>query len=363
MGRALAVVFVTGSLVCCASAAVTTTAGAPRSAPASTPHAADAPGLDGALDEMDVTTLAAMDAAVDVDSTLPFDDPMALHLQTSDELRGLMGGASSVSFPVGGGPWRFSQGNRTISHHSIGARACHEGLRNIVLQSPEQRARCGVEGMVPVWERGGGVETARYCIDLFEFPNKPCELPFVFITPAQAVQVCHAQGKRLCTQDEWNLSCRGDPAGGADSVYAYGNEMDLTVCNTDKSRAAGPFCDVSNNEKLWTTCGTNTEPSGAFPRCRSRFGVFDQHGNVAEIMTRFEPADGKMYTQLKGSAFFYVDVAKKPTDPGGYWTKYPDQCNFEPRWHVEKLEESAHMNYHLGFRCCKTLGVAEAGRD
>jgi formylglycine-generating enzyme len=175
--------------------------------------------------------------------------------------------------------------------------------------------------------------------------------------------VCHAQGKRLCTQDEWNLACRADPGGGPDRVYAYGDELDLTVCNTNKSRVAGPFCDVSANDKLWTTCGTNTEPSGSFPRCRSRFGVFDQHGNVAEIMTRFEPADGKMYTQLKGSAFFYVDVAKKPTDPGGYWTKYPDQCNFDPRWHVEKLEESAHMNYHLGFRCCKTLGVAEGGSD
>jgi hypothetical protein len=58
-----------------------------------------------------------------------------------------------------------------------------------------------------------------------------------------------------------------------------------------------------------------------------------------------------------------VDVAKKPTDPGGYWTKYPDQCNFDPRWHVEKLEESTHMNYHLGFRCCKTVGTGDGGRD
>jgi formylglycine-generating enzyme required for sulfatase activity len=264
---------------------------------------------------------------------------------------------------VGGGPWRFSQGNRAIAQHSIGERACREGLREVVLQSPEQRARCGADGMVPVWERGGGMETARYCIDLFEFPDRPCTLPFVFVTPAQAVQVCHAEGKRLCTQDEWNLACRGDPGGGADRVYAYGDEMDLAVCNTDKSRAAGPFCDVSTNDKLWTTCGTNTEPSGSFPRCRSRFGVFDQHGNVAEIMTRYDPTDRRMYTQLKGSAFFYVDVAKKPTDVGGYWTNYPDQCNFDPRWHVEKLEASGHMNYHLGFRCCKTLDVAESGAD
>jgi hypothetical protein len=361
MSRALAGLFVLGSFVCCARAAVTTSAAAPPASPAGAAHPMSFQS-DAAVDEASAAILAAVDAA-EADATVPFDDPMSLHYDTPDALRAVMGEAASVPFPVGGGPWHFSQGNRAIAHHSIGPRACLDGLRDVVLQTPEQRARCGAEGMVPVWERGGDLATARYCIDLFEFPNKPCELPFVFITPAQALRVCHAEGKRLCTQDEWNLACRGDPAGGPDRVYAYGDEMDLTVCNTNKSRAAGPTCDVSTNEKLWTTCGTNTEPSGAFPRCRSRFGVFDQHGNVAEIMTRFEPADGKMYTQLKGSAFFYVDVSKKPTDPGGYWTKYPDQCNFDPRWHVEKLEESSHMNYHLGFRCCKTLGLPEAGRD
>jgi hypothetical protein len=364
--RVLAVVFILGSFVCCAGAAATTSAPpSPPHATAPSPTADAASGRGGA--DADAAILAAIDAAEAAaeapDATVPFDDPMALHLDSPDALRALMGEAASVPFPVGGGAWHFSQGNRAIAHHSIGPKACMEGLKGVVLQTPEQRSRCGAEGMVPVWERGGNIDTARYCIDVFEFPNKPCELPFVFITPTHAVKVCHAEGKRLCTQDEWNLSCRADPAGGADRVYAYGDEMDLAVCNTNKSRATGPTCDISSYEKLWSTCGTNTEPSGAFPRCRSRFGVFDQHGNVAEIMTRFEPADGKMYTQLKGSAFFYVDVAKKPTDPGGYWTKYPDQCNFDPRWHVEKLEESTHMNYHLGFRCCKTIGGPDAGHD
>jgi sulfatase modifying factor 1 len=363
MGRALAVPLLVASFACCARAVATTSAAAPAPPARTAPPSPVESGVAATSQATDAALLAAIDAGGDVDAGLAFDDPMALHQDTPEALRALMGEAASVPFPVGGGPWRFSQGNRAIAQHSIGERACREGLREVVLQSPEQRARCGAEGMVPVWERGGGMETARYCIDLFEFPDRPCTLPFVFVTPAQAVQVCHAEGKRLCTQDEWNLACRGDPGGGADRVYAYGDEMDLAVCNTDKSRAAGPFCDVSTNDKLWTTCGTNTEPSGSFPRCRSRFGVFDQHGNVAEIMTRYDPSDRKMYTQLKGSAFFYVDVAKKPTDPGGYWTKYPDQCNFDPRWHVEKLEESAHMNYHLGFRCCKTLDVAESGAD
>ena len=72
-------------------------------------------------------------------------------------------------------------------------------------------------------------------------------------------------------------------------------------------------------------------------------------------MTRWDPTDRTMYSQLKGSAFFYVDVAKGPNDPGGYWTRYPDHCNFDPRWHVENMDAALHVNYHLGFRCCKSL--------
>jgi formylglycine-generating enzyme required for sulfatase activity len=286
---------------------------------------------------------------------------MALHYEDAALLRSLMGSAGGVAVPIGG-PWRLGQGNRAISLHSIGRRACLEGLRGVVIQTPEQRAACGADNMVPVWGRGEDLAAARFCIDVFEYPNRPCELPFVFVTPSQAATICQAEDKRLCRQDEWNLACRGDPSGAPDRVYAYGDDLDLTICNTNKSRGNGPFCDVSTSERLWTTCGSNTEPSGAFPRCRSRFGVFDQHGNVAEIMTRLEPADGEVKSQLKGSAFFYVDVAKKPADPGGYWTRYPDHCDFDPRWHVERLTTAGHMNYHLGFRCCRSLDPRDGGQ-
>jgi hypothetical protein len=303
-------------------------------------------------------------AAVDALDQWPADDPMALHHEAPDLLRALMGNAGSLALPVGAEPWHIGQGNRSISQHSIGRRLCVEQLRDVVLQTPEQLARCGEANMVPVWDKGGSREGARFCIDIFEFPNRACELPFVFVSPSQAKRICEAQGKRLCAQEEWNLACRGDPAGGPDRLYAYGETLDLTVCNTNKSRLGSSTpCDVSTNETLWTTCGTNTEPSGAFRRCRSRFGVFDQHGNVAEIMTRVEPADREVKSQLKGSAFFYVEVAEKPTESGGYWKKYPDHCNFDPRWHVENLESAGHMNYHLGFRCCRGIEPLDASRE
>jgi hypothetical protein len=83
--------------------------------------------------------------------------------------------------------------------------------------------------------------------------------------------------------------------------------------------------------------------------------VFDQHGNVAEEMFR---KDGEaVWTQLKGSAWFYVDVGREPGKPAWHPEResYPDTCNYDPRWHVEELKKSLHVNYHLGFRCCKDV--------
>jgi formylglycine-generating enzyme required for sulfatase activity len=297
---------------------------------------------------------------------------MDLHKETTEDLVALFSTTPPSSFlryAVAPRAGHFNQGNKTIAHHTIGKRACLDALRGITIQTEEQRARCGAENMVPVY-RGGKSESAKVCIDVFEFPNKACELPFVWGSPQVAEQLCKSQGKRLCTQQEWTTACAADPAGGPDQLYAYGTKLDLAICNTSKPHGFGDVmawgakywrCIVQSAESTWNTCDTDTEPSGAYPQCRSRFGVFDQHGNVAEMMTRKE--GDKVFTQLKGSAFFYVDVARehnapfgsKKDDGGAAHDTYPDHCAYDPRWHVEELATAVHSNYHLGFRCCKSL--------
>lgn len=317
---------------------------------------------------------AALDAAVLADAALDDapDDPMATHAETTEQLLALFSIEQYapdrwakvrpdlfLSRNVGVGvASRMNQGNKAIAHHAISKRACLAGLAGVVIQTDEQRAACkGMPNMVPVY-MGGDPKSARFCIDAFEFPNRPCELPFVWTAPTFAQTMCQLQGKRLCAQEEWNLACRGDPAGGADRTYAYGDALDLDVCNTHKSPPDRGKCDARTLNGAWSTCGTHTEPAGSYPKCRSRFGVFDQHGNVAEVMTRKEK-DGSVVTQLKGSAFFYVEVARRPEDPA--WgpnarsETYPDHCNYDPRWHVEPIEKAWHVNYHLGFRCCLAL--------
>jgi formylglycine-generating enzyme required for sulfatase activity len=319
--------------------------------------------------------LTESDASVDAETP---DDPMALHHENETELRALFQVLEFspeqfnkvrpdlfLSHVLGPVPTRMNQGNKLRAHHEIGKRACMKGLEGIVLQTDEQRRRCGAPNMVPVY-RNGDPKTAAYCIDVFEFPNQPCELPFVWTAPTHAQTMCNLQGKRLCTQGEWNLACRADPSGGADRTYAYGDSLDLTVCNTNKTHVTR--CDPRTLQGAWDTCGTDTEPTGSFPQCRSRFGVFDQHGNVAEVMTRKED-DGRIVTQLKGSAFFYKEVSQYSNAeylraaqahetlplPRGDVETYPDHCNYDPRWHVEPITGAWHVNYHLGFRCCKTI--------
>lgn len=253
-----------------------------------------------------------------------------------------------------GSVWLSNQGNPAISHHHGSRRRCLEGLKGTVLQTADQRRACGADYMVPIY-RDGRPETAKTCIDVFEFPNRPCELPVVWISPSRANEICKVQGKRLCTQDDWVLACRGNPDGADLQDYAYGDDLDLTACHTRGERSAR--CDPTSVKTTWATCATDTAPAGSFPRCRSRFGVFDQHGNVAEIMQRWDPERERTVTQLKGSAFFYEKIAMRPTDPPNK-QKYPDHCAHDPRWHVENLETAGHMMYHLGFRCCKDIAAA-----
>ncbi|HSQ67256.1 MAG TPA: SUMF1/EgtB/PvdO family nonheme iron enzyme [Polyangiaceae bacterium] len=340
-------------------------------APAIRPDAAE----DGRLEDVGLEDALAAANALDAQPPLEaaradaaVDDPMASHYDTRAELLALIDVRPLteaefkvvrpdifLSLNVGPAVTRMNQGNKAIAHHAVGRQACLAGLKDIVLQTDEQRAICGAPNMVPVYKKGDP-KTATYCIDVFEFPNKPCELPFVWAAPTHAATMCSIQGKRLCSEQEWSLACRGDPAGGPDTLYAYGNDLDLEVCNTNKPRGPQNKCWTRDAQKTWETCSTDTEPSGAFPKCRSRFGVFDMHGNVAEEMTRREP-DGTLVSQLKGSAFFYAEVARRADEPQKPHSPetYPDHCNYDPRWHIEPMDAAWHVNYHLGFRCCKSV--------
>jgi formylglycine-generating enzyme required for sulfatase activity len=129
-------------------------------------------------------------------------------------------------------------------------------------------------------------------------------------------------------------------------VWSYGPTKDHTKCATGSKKS--PKCSVIG----WEICGSNTYPAGAFPLCRSRFGVFDLHGNAAEHMnlptreTELASRGGLGETEMKGSWFIFQS-----------YEAHPDDCRFRaPMWHMTRIEdEASHRNYHLGFRCCKDI--------
>ena len=221
----------------------------------------------------------------------------------------------------------------------------------------------------PAQPRSERATDATACIDQFEFPNIPCTYPVVWTKAVEAAEICAAVGKRLCDAHEWEGACAGalepaDYAFGLGSVAAMRSAHNARY-EASKSWAYGPafrrgVC-AQNSEKSSTcggggyrSCGSNTYPTGAFPDCRSALGVYDQHGNAAEHMNLPMAPDQMAsrgstslgVTEMKGSWFI--------------WDKYrahPDWCRWRaPFWHGTRvMSRASHENYHLGFRCCKTV--------
>ena len=258
---------------------------------------------------------------------------------------------------------QLGQGNPLISRHPMTRAECRAARRAAAITDPDV-PRCGAKAMVPVYDpRSGTPETARVCIDRFEFPNVACDYPVVNVRSSEASELCHALGKRLCDAHEWEGACAGalaSPEGeylwprdrmqasyshnmARERVWAYGPVRDASRC------AMGSHVTHDCPGGGWELCGSNTYPAGSFPGCVSAFGVYDQHGNAAEHMSRPRtPAElgGRGETEMKGSWFVFA------TTPA-----HEDDCRWRaPAWHATPVDAvSSHRNYHLGFRCCRDI--------
>ena len=81
--------------------------------------------------------------------------------------------------------------------------------------------------------------------------------PRVGVSRSDAEALCAARGARLCRELEWEHACRG--VGGAS--YPLWPDLLADRCNT---------------------AGTQPQPAGSIPACRSNASAFDMSGNVAE---------------------------------------------------------------------------------
>lgn len=159
------------------------------------------------------------------------------------------------------------------------------------------------KGMAYIPYNGG------FCIDKYEWPNKPGRRPISNVSFSQASDSCFTIGKRLCEAAEWESCCRGP----YNWNYPYGATYLSRACVT-QSKAPGK--------------------SGRAGECRGWYGVYDLVGNLSEWTAT--PS-----TVKKG--FFVVK--------GGFWDSGTrSSC---------KLSRHSYFpqNPHnpVGFRCCKDV--------
>jgi len=277
------------------------------------------------------------------------------------------------------GNFAMGQGNPAIVRHPMTPTQCRENLEraHIDYANPEFERICGGKYMAPLYDpKAATPEQAQACIDQFEFPDIPCEYPVIWVKAREAAELCAAEGKRLCDAHEWEGACQGrleppdyrfdlavgvspnvavermraahNRAYASSKRWSYGAEYQCGVCATGSSKTPG--CQGGG----WNQCGSNTYPAGSFPACLSPLGVYDLNGNAAEHMNLpLDPSQMSSlgstllgYTEMKGSWFIF-----------DAYRAHEDWCRWRaPYWHGSRvMDPHSHANYHLGFRCCKTL--------
>ena len=278
----------------------------------------------------------------------------------------------------------IGQGNPAVTRHPMTPEECAARIPGgpQSYANPRFEKICGGPFMAPLYDpRTQTPEQATACIDQFEFPDIPCAYPVVWVKAKEAAELCAAEGKRLCDAHEWEGACDGRllppdyrfdlAAGVAPDVavermrsahnrsfaptkrWSYGLDYQRGICAAASTKSA------ECNGGSWAHCGSNTYPAGAFPDCRSPLDVYDLNGNAAEHMNL--PLDESQMssrgsrtlgvTEMKGSWFIFDT-----------YRAHEDWCRWRaPFWHGTRvLADDSHANYHLGFRCCKTVRAAAA---
>jgi formylglycine-generating enzyme required for sulfatase activity len=276
----------------------------------------------------------------------------------------------------------IGQGNPAITEHPVTPEQCRAKLaqQSVNYADPAFEKICGGKYMAPLYDPAHQrPEDARACIDQFEFPDIPCTYPVVWVKAREAAEICQAIGKRLCDAHEWEGACAGaleppdyrfdlakgvspntaverlrklhNQADAGAKTWSYGPSYQQGVCAAAGHKSS--TCDGGG----WSKCGSNTYPTGDFPGCHSPLQVYDLNGNAAEHMN-LPLAEDQMasrgsielgYTEMKGSWFIFDT-----------YRAHEDWCRWRaPYWHGSRvMDPKSHANYHLSFRCCKSLDAA-----
>lgn len=95
------------------------------------------------------------------------------------------------------------------------------------------------------------VQVAAFSIDRLPYPNDPTLPRRTSVTRDEAAALCEADGKRLCSEYEWERACEGD----ANAMFAGGASFDVETCSMDPLACASSFDVVGMGVMAaeWTT--------------------------------------------------------------------------------------------------------------
>ncbi len=180
----------------------------------------------------------------------------------------------------------------------------------------------------------GATVQKHYCIDAYEYPNKPGEAPKVMVLWGEAQKLCHDQGKRLCAADEWTFACQGPKW----QPYPYGTERNSQACRIDLGGKEPRWADAAAQGYGRTpapikgqACVNFSKPSGEYSGCVSAFGVHDMTGNVDEWVSSDGSANGGSWLK------------------GGWWGNLRNRCGTEA---TTTEHDKTYSGIQVGFRCC-----------
>lgn len=160
-------------------------------------------------------------------------------------------------------------------------------------------------------------------------------VPQAYINQVQADEACAQAGKRLCTNAEWIMACKGT----SNSTYPYGNDFVADACNI--TRTVHPAVEYFETEDVWiyseldhpclNQLDSTVDKSGENTGCAAEGNIYDMHGNLNEWTSDL---DGT----LRGG--YYYDGVINGVG-----------CNYAITAH-----NLYYRDFSTGFRCCADNG-------
>jgi hypothetical protein len=316
--------------------------------------------------------------------------------QGAVQLRQILTQAPGITRNIGTEDANELHGPNNSWHMASRAQCIEKVLKTgAIKRNPEFERICGAKWMSPVPDYSGQtLHEVHTCIDQFEFPDIPCEYPVVWTPSSLAKNICESMGKRVCNSHEWEGACGGamDPNNpyrfdlpslearrraynqSRQIIWAFDwnpqmsnlkdsrevcgvyNPADPDISSPMREQPSKYYTPIGKSpacqqgpQSDYQTCGTNSWPAGFKYQCRSRFDVYDMHGNLAEVVNFPTSPEGLAHghvtdkTERKGSFFVYR-------------SGYPDDCRArQPYEHFQDYATGTMAYYQEGFRCCKDV--------